>query len=352
MIIAFFMLYKMCFFIFLSVIFIVGCNGITGDIINSGELIEKIPIKLLQKTDPNKIREEINQPPQVFFCRETSCEKIFISLIESAQNYAHCAFYDLDLNDLVIILKEKSKNIDVKLVIDSDNYENQFNNNMVSLDTKKQYSHNKFCVFDGTTIVTGSFNPTENGETKNDNNIIVIYSQYIAENYENEFQELFSGIFGSGLSTKNKKIILNNNKFENYFCPEDNCQDQIITEILQAKQSIYFMTFSFTSEEIADALLLKPNIEIKGIFEKRGANGKYSQYPRLKDFGLDVITDNNPYTMHHKVFIIDKETVITGSMNPTKSGNTRNDENIVIIHDLEIAKEFLEEFERISGSFT
>ena len=36
--------------------------------------------------------------------------------------------------------------------------------------------------------------------------------------------------------------------------------------------------------------------------------------------------------MHHKVFIIDEEIVITGSFNPSKNADTRNDENILIIN--------------------
>ena len=48
--------------------------------------------------------------------------------------------------------------------------------------------------------------------------------------------------------------------------------------------------------------------------------------------------------MHHKVFIIDEEVVITGSMNPSKGGDTRNDENVLIIKDKEIARVFMEEY--------
>ena len=50
--------------------------------------------------------------------------------------------------------------------------------------------------------------------------------------------------------------------------------------------------------------------------------------------------------MHHKVFIVDN-CVVTGSMNPSKSGDTRNDENVLVICDEGIAKEFEKEFERI-----
>ena len=48
--------------------------------------------------------------------------------------------------------------------------------------------------------------------------------------------------------------------------------------------------------------------------------------------------------LHHKVFIIDEEIVITGSFNPSMNGDTRNDENILIIHDQDIAEKYLQEF--------
>ena len=51
--------------------------------------------------------------------------------------------------------------------------------------------------------------------------------------------------------------------------------------------------------------------------------------------------------MHHKVFIIDNSTVITGSFNPSKNGDERNDENMLVIKDREIAALFLDEFERV-----
>jgi phosphatidylserine/phosphatidylglycerophosphate/cardiolipin synthase-like enzyme len=51
--------------------------------------------------------------------------------------------------------------------------------------------------------------------------------------------------------------------------------------------------------------------------------------------------------MHHKTFIIDKETVITGSFNPTGGGDKRNDENILIIENKDLAKEFMEEYQKV-----
>jgi phosphatidylserine/phosphatidylglycerophosphate/cardiolipin synthase-like enzyme len=39
--------------------------------------------------------------------------------------------------------------------------------------------------------------------------------------------------------------------------------------------------------------------------------------------------------------------VITGSFNPTKAGDTKNDENVLIIHDENVTNQYLEEFEKV-----
>ena len=105
------------------------------------------------------------------------------------------------------------------------------------------------------------------------------------------------------------------------------------------------MTFSFTSDRLGE-LLLNSNLEVKGVFEKSQAGSPYSEYHKLIE-KYDVRKDSNGGMMHHKVFIIDKKIVITGSYNPTKNGNENNDENVLIIHSKVIAKKYLEEFEKI-----
>jgi phosphatidylserine/phosphatidylglycerophosphate/cardiolipin synthase-like enzyme len=53
--------------------------------------------------------------------------------------------------------------------------------------------------------------------------------------------------------------------------------------------------------------------------------------------------------MHHKVFIIDEQIVVTGSYNFSRSAEERNDENILVIYNTDIAREFLKEFERVKA---
>ena len=137
-----------------------------------------------------------------------------------------------------------------------------------------------------------------------------------------------------GDKVKYSKLILNGKTIENYFCPEDDCEEHVLDILNTAKESVYFMTFSFTSDAIGEKLisLHKKGVEVKGVFEKSQKN-KYHEFEKLLNAGINVTWDSNKANMHHKVFIIDEEIVITGSYNPSKNGNSNNDENVVIIHD-------------------
>ena len=316
--------------LFLLLVLVTGCSktNITGDVI--------------EETIPSETGKEI----AVYFCPEDDCEDVLIKVVNSSTKSLHCALFDIDLEDLIKVIGKKSRSFDVKLVVDNVNY-GEIKGPGVRQDTSSQFSHNKFCVIDNKVVFTGSLNPTNNGAYKNNNNLIIIHSKYLANNYEDEFKELWNGEFGEGEKVRYPLIYFNNHEIENYFCPEDKCSEKIIKELRKAEKSIYFMTFSFTNEAIADAILFNDKADIKGLFEKRGSGSEYSQYNRLKDFGVDVRVDTNGYSMHHKVFIIDNRTVITGSMNPKGSGDGKNDENILIIHNKDIAKKYVEEFWRL-----
>ena len=87
-------------------------------------------------------------------------------------------------------------------------------------------------------------------------------------------------------------------------------------------------------------------VEVRGVVEKRNWNTQGSNANNLsREFFL--INDTNKNTMHHKFFIIDNRWVITGSMNPTSAGVNYNDENILIIDSVDIAKLYIDEFKNL-----
>ena len=306
---------------------------------------------ILASCAKNALREakyapnETDKNMEAHFCPREDCGSSLAEKIMSANSSVYCAFYDLNLDNVIKALAKRSNDIDVKLVMDESNYKEQAKGDGIKLDIERHLMHDKFCVIDDEIVTTGSFNPTFNDNMRNNNNIIIVYSKALAKNYGDEFNELWDGKFGSGNKVENPAIYVNGIKIENYFCPEDSCESRIAPLIKGAKQSIYFMAFSFTSQKIADEIMKKENLEVRGIFDSQQTSNSYSQYKRMKDFKVNVKKDSNKYKMHHKVFIIDNETVVTGSTNPTYSGFESNDENIIIIHDANFTKKFMEEFD-------
>lgn len=317
--------------------------------------------ELADKNDailPEVVKEDIPEP-DIYFCPRYNCSEVMVELIENAENSIHCALYDLDLVEMISAFDEQSKEgKDVKIVVDKDNYamiEKVYGTSLsfVKFDNDNQLMHNKFCVFDGKKITSGSFNPTLNDNNKNNNNLVVIESSYLSQNYDNEFSELWNGWFGKGNKDKQKNVknqVIESSsglRIENYFCPEDDCEEHVLETLDSANDSIRFMVFSFTSDAIGEKLVEKYNkgITVEGVLEKKQNTADYSEYWTLAEAGIDVAYDTNPYNLHHKVFIVDDSVVITGSYNPTASGDNKNDENILIIHSKDVASRFIEEFE-------
>ncbi len=297
-----------------------------------------------------KSNEEYNPIEQtkdikVFFCPKDDCAKQVLQLLEEAKNSIHCSVYELNIAEIYNLLEQKQKKIDVKVVVDNTN---PIKSSFVHMDTSNGLMHNKFCIVDGTAFFTGSFNPTINDNEKNNNNLLIIHSKGLAKNYETEFSEQWNGIFGRGEKNVITDFSLNGTRVENYFCPEDSCTNHILENLASAKSTIHFMAFSFTSNAIGDELVKKysEGVEVKGVMEKKQQNA-FDEFAKLAHANIPVLWDINKYNMHHKVFIIDSEVVITGSFNPTKNAEMNNDENVLIIHDKEIARQYEEEFVRV-----
>ena len=51
--------------------------------------------------------------------------------------------------------------------------------------------HNKFCIIDENVVMGGSFNYSVNADEKNDENLLVIYSEELAAKFLNEFNEIW-----------------------------------------------------------------------------------------------------------------------------------------------------------------
>jgi phosphatidylserine/phosphatidylglycerophosphate/cardiolipin synthase-like enzyme len=176
-------------------------------------------------------------------------------------------------------------------------------------------------------------------------------SRQLAADYAHEFEQLFAGRFGTAKTsdTSYPRVRIGKANVEVNFAPADGVAKYVLQRIAAAKRSIHFMTFSYTSSAIADAMVAQAQagLPVQGVFERQNAGGTGSAFSRLRQGGVDVLEDGNCYILHHKVIIIDERTVISGSYNFTNSAEKDNDENLVIVDDSALARAYLDEFERV-----
>ncbi len=280
--------------------------------------------------------------------------------IDKAQKSVEVAAYDFDLTRVAdALIAAKKRGVRVRVVTDTDNVDERAVRDIkkagifVVDDGRSAIMHNKFVVIDGSTVWTGSWNLTENGTYRNNNNAIALQSVRLAENYATEFEEMFEEeSFGptSPADTPHPSLKIGDVAVENYFAPEDKVADKLVSLLDSAQSSIRFMAYSFTHDGIGKAMRdrAKAGVRVQGIFEDRGTGSQYSEYGKLKKVkGAEVRLDGNPYIMHHKVIIIDDETVVLGSFNFSASADEKNDENVLVVHSAEFAAHYLAEFQRV-----
>ena len=217
-------------------------------------------------------------------------------------------------------------------------------------DDRSALMHNKFVIIDNSTVWTGSMNLTVNGAYRNNNNLIALRARRAVDAYQSEFNEMFDrrefgprSTAGSGVNFRQEGTPVHI-----IFAPEDSVLPVLFDYLALAETSIRFMAFSFTVDVIADELREKAanGVAVQGIFETVGSETEFAELTSLFCAGLPVRQDGNPFILHHKVFIIDDDIVLTGSFNFSDNATRSNDENMVIIQDRNLAAQYLAEFER------
>ena len=281
------------------------------------------------------------------------------AVIDAAETSVDVAVYDLNLARVAdALVRAHQRGVRVRVVTD-EAYEDELGPQRLRkakvplvMDERDPYMHDKFVVIDGRQVWTGSWNLTDNGTYRNNNNVVVVESKALAKNYTTEFEEMFvDHKFGSTSPDviPNPEINLDGAQLETIFESEGNARARIVALIEDAKSSVNFMAFVFTDDDIARAIVAqhRAGINVRGVVEDRNTTSTGSNYRSMRRAGVAVLTDGNPYIMHHKVIIIDKAIVITGSYNFTNSAANYNDENVLIIHSPEVATLFMDEFERV-----
>jgi len=291
-----------------------------------------------------------------YFGPKDNLDAQLIKLINLSEKNIYGAFYNLRLPKVAsALIKAKNRGVNVHLVMDRkiiNSFRPQYARlrqyiNIKTTSQPRGLMHNKFCVFDSKVIWTGSYNPTYNGTYYNNNNAVIINSELLAKDFINEFRRISGSEDFYNNSDKHHPVFTK--KVEAFFSKKDNCKQKIIQMLNSAEKSICFASFIFTDKDIAKIIIYKHNkgIKITGVMEKN-MDSFWNRFSFFRHVGIDVKWDKNySHQMHHKVFVIDKKIIITGSFNPTFSAHKINWENIVVIRDAKLAKQFMNEIKNL-----
>jgi phosphatidylserine/phosphatidylglycerophosphate/cardiolipin synthase-like enzyme len=283
-----------------------------------------------------------------------------VEAIDAARLSVDVAAYSISLNSVrYALINAHERGVTVRVVMESENMDRSDVQAMLEAgipivgDEQEGLMHDKFIVIDRSEVWMGSMNYTDSGTYEDNNNMMRIHSTKLAENYSVEFNEMFEdNMFGPDViaETPNPSVTLDGTQVDTYFSPDDHVLTAIYNLLSGANESIYFLAFSFTSNELGDIVRQKADagLMVKGVMDEEQINSNTgTEFDPFRQAGLDVLIDGNAGQMHHKVFIVDESIVVLGSYNFSKAAEERNDENIIIVYNEKIAEYYIQEFERV-----
>ena len=286
-------------------------------------------------------------------CSSDICKEILTN-INNSKNSIDMAIYGYSSTPEIekAIKNAQNRGVKIRLVYDVDAknqniYPDTFkfvnlianSKNDGGLKDSNSTMHNKFYIFDNKTVITGSANLSHTDMSGfNSNNIIVINSSDVAKIYKTEFEQMFNGKFHSAkIPTANN----NTNNMQIYFSPQDKSISNAVLPIIEgAKDYIYIPIFVITENRVVEALISakQRGVDVRLISDALNASSKYSKIKVLRANGIPVKIENYAGKMHSKTMIADDKYSIIGSMNYSKSGENKNDENTIVLQNADAAK--------------
>jgi len=227
--------------------------------------------------------------------------------------------------------------------------------------------HNKFIVFDGRAndganawVLTGSWNLSDQQTTTDYQNAVYLQDLALARAFESEFNQEWGSTadlpdarFARFSTNKHditpRTFLIGGNNVHLFFSPNRGAFLGINYLLQQAKRQILFSLLVFTRQDLAATMIAQhqTGIDIHGVVNN---TDKSEQTPALRAAGIDALdyTSLASILLHDKYAIVDAGTgfgsVITGSYNWSLSAEQLNNENLLVIENDLIAKQYYQDW--------
>ena len=137
------------------------------------------------------------------------------------------------------------------------------------------------------------------------------------------------------------------------FSPGKNCSEQIRSLIRNAEHKIDICVFTISDDDISGEILeaKKRGVNVRIITDDDKSHDMGSDISKFIEQGINVEMDHSSAHMHHKFAIFDREALVNGSFNWTKSASDYNQENIVVLYEPKLINMFQDEFNKLWKKF-
>ena len=234
--------------------------------------------------------------------------------------------------------------------------------------------HNKFAVFDGALLETGSYNWTRAADTQHYENALFENDATRIGSYQNYWNWMWSNARVVDDKNPPARIQLDEHghsaplapapqdaartvNFNGASLPRESytphgTSANIAAAIDAAKTSLVVANFSFTHGDLIEALKRAKDrgLEIRVVFD-RYQYGFLKEMAQMVELGFDVRLSNGKDgqkgVMHNKFVVLDGKLVESGSFNWTFNGELNNYENAVFLDAPDDAAAWAAYFERI-----
>jgi len=129
-----------------------------------------------------------------------------------------------------------------------------------------------------------------------------------------------------------------------YFSPHGGATEAVVNALDNATNSVFVQAYSFTSAAIAKALVdaHRRGVRVSVILDGSQRTEKYSEADFIQHSEIPTFIDAQHAIAHNKIIIIDSYLILTGSFNFTKAAEEKNAENLLVINDPLLAKQYLD----------
>ncbi|GLT19934.1 hypothetical protein GCM10007938_37170 [Vibrio zhanjiangensis] len=147
--------------------------------------------------------------------------------------------------------------------------------------------------------------------------------------------------------------VLNSKLASSWFSPGRSCITGIMEQLKLARNFIDICVFTIADDDLTKHILRasQRGVEVRIITDNDKVADRGSDVDYLARKGIPIKIDTTPYHMHHKFAIFDKQRLINGSFNWTRSASKYNQEDITLSDDVRFVNSFSRQFEQLWQRF-